>query len=653
VRACAAIHAMLNRLALTAILAIGAYLRVGHPDLSWFMLDQARDATVALGIAQRRSFPLVGPEIAGGPAHLWGPLYFYLLAIPFAVSSNPAVAAAFLSALNLIAVYLTYRLGLTFFSREVGLIAAALFAVYPAAVMNGRGLWNLPPLPLITMLFFWSLYRLVVHQRSIMVVPAMAALACLTQFHLSTVAFFVVLVLALLLYRPPLRPRHVVLGLLTMLGLYLPYLVVQMTGPAPDVLQLFVETRAQAALPRRPLLLLVVQVFMAPVELGMRIARELGPPGFAQWFRIVARAEVALIGLGCVYAASRLVVSRERAAAGLLLLWMGTPLVVLDLLSRQFTWYYFDLLYPAPFLATATLLASVPRAWPSGAIAARAAVVLVVIVIMVTQAAFVERWWAFGARTGTLPIPPVGELGAPVTEAPVLPHMSMRARTRLATSLVEKLGSDSVALMTRAHGATIADLLEDKGYFFDWLSAGRPRRAGSSTHITVLREPRGSFRIVEYTPQIDYQSWAYARTPVRDGPWTSVRPPTRGRPDRAVYGYPPLFDWGAGPVSLRGTIHVPVAPGTLRIVVALRDEYQSGEAFRVEDFTINNHTVVPERVVSYGSLVGRNQEAIYALPPVVGPGLQTIAFRVTSRGAFDLDVYEIPEEAAPEHIRQQ
>jgi hypothetical protein len=641
---------MPHRLALTAILVVAAFLRLGHPDLSWFMLDQARDATVALEIVHRRSLPLVGPEVAGGPARLWGPLYFYLLAMPFAISSNPAVAAAFLSSLNVIAIYLVYRFGLSFFSPPVGLIAAALFAVHPTAVINGRGLWNLPPLPLFNMLFFWSLYRLVVNRQSIMVVPALAALACLTQLHLSTVAFFVVLALALLLYRPPLRPLHLALGLLAMLALYLPYLVAQMIGPTPDILKLVGETRTHATLPRRPLLLLVAQVFMAPVELGTRIAREVGPAGFAQCFRIVTTAEVALIGLGCIYVATRLAVPRERPAAGLLLLWLGTPLVVLDLLSRQFTWYYFDLLYPAPFLAAALLLAAVPRAWPPAAMAARTAVIVVVIAIMVTQGMFVERWWAFAARTGSLPIPPVHELGAPVAEAPILPHMSMRARRGVATALVDTLGGEPAALMTRAHGATIADFLEDKGYFFDWLSAGRPRRDGSSRHVAVLRETRGPLRVVEYSPRIDYQSWAYALAPT--GPWTMVRLPTRGRPDRAVYGYPPLFRWGAGLVYLRGTIDVPTSPCMVRIVVALRDDYRAGADFGVDAFMVDDRPVAPESTVRYGSLVGRNHETIYALPPAVGAGRHNVVFRVSSPGgAFDLDVYEIDPCVAPTPIR--
>lgn len=139
---------------LVAILAVAAYVRLAEIDLTWFMLDQARDVRTARLIVQGRAFPLVGPVIEGGPSHTWGPLYFYLVAVPAAFSRDPTVAAAFLSLLNLLAVSVTYRLGAKFFGRDVGLIAAALFATYPLAVVSARAMWNLSAMPLLTLVFF-------------------------------------------------------------------------------------------------------------------------------------------------------------------------------------------------------------------------------------------------------------------------------------------------------------------------------------------------------------------------------------------------------------------------------------------------------------------------------------------------------------------
>lgn len=179
-------------------------------------------------------------EIAGGPAHTWGPAYFYLIALPFAVSRDPTLAVAFLSATTVAAIVATYRLGLVFFGRGVGLLAAALAATYPLAVIEAKALWNVAPVPPFTVVFFYALCALVVQGRSVMIVPALASLAILVQLHLSALSLVVVLVLALALFRPRLRGIHLASGLGVLVALMLPYLVAQwLTG--------FADLRAAAS----------------------------------------------------------------------------------------------------------------------------------------------------------------------------------------------------------------------------------------------------------------------------------------------------------------------------------------------------------------------------------------------------------------------
>src|SRR5262249_54472217 len=121
----------MKALPLALILVVAAYGRLSHPELTWVSVDQARDVSTALGIVSGRAFPLVGVEVAGGPAHAWGPAYFYLIAIPFAVSGNPSFAVGVLGAVSLAGVFMTYRLGAVFFGRAVGLLAASLLSTYP------------------------------------------------------------------------------------------------------------------------------------------------------------------------------------------------------------------------------------------------------------------------------------------------------------------------------------------------------------------------------------------------------------------------------------------------------------------------------------------------------------------------------------------
>src|SRR2546428_9221921 len=77
-----------RRLILTTIVAVGAVVRFYRLDLTWFFLDHVRDVSTATAIAAGTSFPLLGPRVGWAEAYL-GPLYFYLLAIPFSIARDP------------------------------------------------------------------------------------------------------------------------------------------------------------------------------------------------------------------------------------------------------------------------------------------------------------------------------------------------------------------------------------------------------------------------------------------------------------------------------------------------------------------------------------------------------------------------------------
>src|SRR5262249_10288550 len=89
--------------------------------------------------------------------------------------------------------------------------------------MSASALWNLAAMPLFTIAFFHFLFATVITRQATMVIGAVAMLACLVQFHLSTLAFGAVLVLALVIYRPPLRPRHLMLSPGALVRGLLPY----------------------------------------------------------------------------------------------------------------------------------------------------------------------------------------------------------------------------------------------------------------------------------------------------------------------------------------------------------------------------------------------------------------------------------------------
>lgn len=660
-----------STLILAAIMAVAAYVRLADIDLGWFMLDQARDVRTARAIVEGRAFPLVGPSIEGGPSHTWGPLYFYLVALPLAFSRDPTVAAAFLSLLNLLAVYLTYRFGAAFFGREVGLIAAALFAAFPLAVVDARALWNVAAVPLLTMAFFSCLFAVVVRGRSAMVVPTLLTLALAPQLHLSAASFAVIFAAALLLYRPRIALRHLLIGAGAALLALLPYLVAVAGGGGRGVRTTLVDALGRMALrPAGDALEMVVRVFFTSLEVATWMTGRFGGDGSIADWAFVHRAESWLMLLAAIYPAWRLVRARARGQGsprdGLLLLWIWIPLLILSLKRGAVNHYYFDVLYPAPFLAVGVLLTDLvavtrARGHRGAAWALRAAVVVLVALVVASQVAILHRLSALTAARGHLPVPnPLLTWGipAPLPDGDTMP---VRYRKAIVKALIAHIGADREALRRRVHGMAFEEVLEDKETFFDWLSR-RPAAAGRALapgqHVAVVRgrpgreapeggtRPIGPFSVVTYTPTVDYSSWEYAAAGRPDGAapeptaWRPLPVPTRAAPSDAEPGYPPLFAWPAMPVLVRGRLDTREHQGPRAVAIALLD--RQGGDHRVEGCRLDGAPLPPGAASRWYTPVAIISEAVFDLTGRLREGDHTITCLISGQGtAFDLDVYEI------------
>src|SRR5215471_8692115 len=188
-------------LLLAGILSLATFLRLYRLDLSWFYGDTARDLTIATEVATGQHWPLLGPVLSQSQAYL-GPAYFYLLAVPYVVVKHPLAGAYFIALCNVGAIYVLFHFAQTFFGRAVAVGASALFAVFPLALWSARTIWNPGFLPLFTLLFMRALYALIVHEHSRALVALLPLLAILMQLHFSAVSLLIVVLLALVLFRP-------------------------------------------------------------------------------------------------------------------------------------------------------------------------------------------------------------------------------------------------------------------------------------------------------------------------------------------------------------------------------------------------------------------------------------------------------------------
>jgi len=129
-----------------AILALALLLRVAviaadgdySPQNDAFEYDY-----YAHSIAAGDGYPESGYLRQGGPTAIRGPGYPYLLGGVYALSGDSRTAGRIAgAALGVLAVFLIYLIGKRIWGRRVGLIAAALAAVFPPLVLLSRELWS-------------------------------------------------------------------------------------------------------------------------------------------------------------------------------------------------------------------------------------------------------------------------------------------------------------------------------------------------------------------------------------------------------------------------------------------------------------------------------------------------------------------------------
>jgi hypothetical protein len=649
---------------LVAIIGLAAYVRFTGLEIGWFLQDQVRDGMAALGIVSGDELPLVGPQAALSTVNLVGPLYYYLLALPYALSADPVVGVAFLNLLNLVAVYLTYRLGNDMFGPSVGVVAAALYAVFPAVVLSGKALWNPGFVPFFAMLFWWALWRFLMGSRPWLLALVLFLLGVLLNIHMSGAIFALLLPLALLLYRPPLRPGPLVVGILGGVALYLPYLLFELRQGFPD---LFRAISWAGKNPSMPFWSIAWRGFWVPFLLPERWAEAL-PHGLAPWLLPwVQRAELALCVVALVALVGGLPWAADRRPHVLLAGWLLLPYAVVPFNRVGVMWYYFDIVYPAPFLAIARLSRWPWRGWAKTATLWRAPRWAGVLAwgalggFVLTQSWFLINFAEAVARAGVLRITPEVVLSAPLPRDRAMETMPLGYKKALAAHFLRHFGADHLTLERRAHGAIYEQFREDKGFLFRAVArGGTPPAPDPAAHYLLLRRDAGvaveqgqtvdvgPYTLVAYRPMIQYETWRWSATPgpewwreeMPEAGWMPSSLPVRRIPDAAIYEAIPYAQWPASPVAFRGWMEVPAADEACWLAINIRHPH--GLPQQVSALYVNGRPIAPLHSRAYDGINSRSIEVIADVAPALRPGANLIAFAVAGdQGLFDLDVYEL------------
>ncbi len=137
------------------ILLLAALLRFGWPGVHSFAGDEARISLDALRLVRGGEFVFVAQASSTGVPFL--PASVWMFAPPYLVSTDPAVAAWYVSLLSWLCVPLVWALGRRW-SASAGLVAALLLAASPYAVLYGRSIWQPNLLPFLGLAWAWSAF---------------------------------------------------------------------------------------------------------------------------------------------------------------------------------------------------------------------------------------------------------------------------------------------------------------------------------------------------------------------------------------------------------------------------------------------------------------------------------------------------------------
>jgi hypothetical protein len=427
--------------ALGVVLLVGVWLRFSRLDLLEFKGDEA----MALHLASKLAHGS-GPVLAGLMSSVKvtnPPLFIYLLAPLVWISHEPVFISCCIAALNLVAVMLCWQVGRKYFGCVAGLVAAALFAVSPWAVIYSRKIWAQDLVPVFVAGTLWAYLALVFEGRRKAIFWVVLLPLLVIQIHFSGLALTVVVVLLLLLLRPALDWRLALAAVAVAAVLGLPYVWYQTRNDWSDFRQAKATLAGQSyripegmvvhpdlgyAFPRRDSWWHVVALVAAgEIEdiLGLSARAELDPNGVwrtahqggAEYFEATQWLGNWLLwveGVAFVVAWGWLAVRAWRVvrfrrqkpwvsvagtAAGksawVLVLWVAVPLVVF-VAARLWTYLsYFVILFPVVFLvlgvAVQELLARVKWAgW----------VVPVLMAVLVGNVVFVEDLYRFLGRYG-------------------------------------------------------------------------------------------------------------------------------------------------------------------------------------------------------------------------------------------------------------
>ncbi len=343
------------------ILALGAILRLGWPELTEFKLDEATLIGLAHAMVRGDYLSLAGPATSQGLTN--GPWSIYLLAIPSLISRNPIVATLFVGMLNLLAVLGTYFLARRWWGQHAAWVAGLLYAASPWAIFSTRKLWVQSLTPPFIVLYAGAACAFLEGRRRALALH-LVALAFLLQIYPAALALVPVTLLVIAI-----RWRHVswrVLLIAVAVGavIFAPYALDQARRGWPDARTAFHLAKSDATVDGQAL------QFAWMMTVGSNLHSLAGANAFHEYLATTPNLNFLLTLEGLLVIAGAIWLLRSwlrpsantdpsvRSISLFLLVWTLIPILLLIRHTMPIYPHYFLVLLPAPYLMAGSALQS-------------------------------------------------------------------------------------------------------------------------------------------------------------------------------------------------------------------------------------------------------------------------------------------------------
>lgn len=355
-------------LILLAIILVAAFFRLYRiSDYMTFLGDEGRDVLVAKHILEGE-LTFLGPRASAGDFYL-GPIYYYAMT-PFLLLFNydPVGPAVMVALFGIITVFLVYYVTAKFTNNVGGLAAALLYAVSPLVLTYSRSSWNPNLMPPVTLSMLYLLYLSVKFPSWKKYLGVGFLFGIALQLHYIEVFVGVIIIIFTILGRSLISKKtfikdslkaYLQMALGFLLGLS-PFIAFEIKNHFPNTTTIFrfiflPDAISKATMSHTPFFEIVRDVFFRLFgRLLLNYPASNMNHKFSDGTLTLWAVAVLALSFACIFLVFRI---KDKLTKLFLLLWLICGVVLFGFYKKPIYDYYFEFMFPLPFILLGNVIA--------------------------------------------------------------------------------------------------------------------------------------------------------------------------------------------------------------------------------------------------------------------------------------------------------